>query len=552
MADPSGPFAVGVCDLFWTLNGQRFNSPSEVTADNHLVARLYYPCNHTAKGNYWRSRWLPSYHYAKGYADFLFYWTRGCYQWALKTTLKGLTYILGRTTVLDNYEHAPIAHGRGAFPVVIFSHGLGGMRNTYSALNSEVASQGYVVVSLEHADGTASSAFLAGKAGFKYYTGWGELEDRMNQTRYRMAEVRTAFRLMQSLNDGQPPTGLQLSGKLDPRTFLKGLLDLEAVAIAGHSYGGATVAALCAEDPTFKCAICLDPYWPGLPEDSPALRKWRTTSPMLVLGSQAWNVPDKDGKLKCDGVRQEAVLQAVRYRNDTDASVSATGGGAVLCVLEGSTHDTFTDVLGIFGTRYSWFVRKAGFKIALDPVLALNMVARNMLGFMNRHLPLTDTQRKGYKQDPYPATDDAGQVSEDHGLHPAVAVEAYEIGIEGLDRQSSPVRSDGNKEAGRDGKTDSSAARRSAAGAVADNSMADLLSKPAANPQKGGSGVHTREAGYGGAICTMTRQNGEVTGQKHVSDDGVQRTWAQRVTQGDELMYQEIGKGHIFKLEIAV
>ncbi len=43
--------------------------------------------------------------------------------------------------------------------------------------------QGYVVFSVEHADGTASAAQLAYGAGWLYYKGWGSEEDRMAQTR---------------------------------------------------------------------------------------------------------------------------------------------------------------------------------------------------------------------------------------------------------------------------------------------------------------------------------------------------------------------------------
>ena len=37
-----------------------------------------------------------------------------------------------------------------AFPVVVFSHGLGAMRTTYSAICSDIASHGYIVASVEH------------------------------------------------------------------------------------------------------------------------------------------------------------------------------------------------------------------------------------------------------------------------------------------------------------------------------------------------------------------------------------------------------------------
>jgi platelet-activating factor acetylhydrolase len=44
-------------------------------------------------------------------------------------------------------------------------------------------SQGFVVLAAEHADGTAATVQLAGKAGYKFYGGWGSEEERLAQTR---------------------------------------------------------------------------------------------------------------------------------------------------------------------------------------------------------------------------------------------------------------------------------------------------------------------------------------------------------------------------------
>lgn len=50
---------------------------------------------------------------------------------------------------------------KGEFPVIVFSHGLGGTRTTYSQYCGELASRGNVIVAVEHRDGSGPSTLVS-------------------------------------------------------------------------------------------------------------------------------------------------------------------------------------------------------------------------------------------------------------------------------------------------------------------------------------------------------------------------------------------------------
>lgn len=50
--------------------------------------------------------------------------------------------------------------GRPKFPVVVFSHGLGGSRTMYSTICGDLASYGFVVIAMEHRDGSGARSYV--------------------------------------------------------------------------------------------------------------------------------------------------------------------------------------------------------------------------------------------------------------------------------------------------------------------------------------------------------------------------------------------------------
>jgi predicted dienelactone hydrolase len=127
------------------------------------------------------------------------------------------------------------------YPLVVFSHGFALSPIVYSTMVEQYASQGFVVLAPEH-----NESFDGSLTGF-----WQELIDRP-------VDIRRTIDFAEQLTKPGAP--------------FAGLIDLEKVAVVGHSYGGYTAlaaagarfdfaayktrcAALSAEDPlNFFCA----------------------------------------------------------------------------------------------------------------------------------------------------------------------------------------------------------------------------------------------------------------------------------------------------------
>ena len=83
----------------------------------------------------------------------------------------------------------------------------------------------------------------------------------MLRCRYRMIELQTAYSLLVAMHKGHAIPGLSLSDNLDASSAFARRLAMGSACLMGHSYGGASVTALAAEDARFKCSIALDPWW---------------------------------------------------------------------------------------------------------------------------------------------------------------------------------------------------------------------------------------------------------------------------------------------------
>jgi platelet-activating factor acetylhydrolase len=323
------------------------------------------------------------------------------------------------------------------FPVIIFSHGLGGSRTNYSSVCGELASFGFVVVAMEHRDGSGARTYVniakdrqhenlnansrdnngktkTTKSGSQYYqvdyifpkdnaqdtspnnARGVDTELRGAQIEMRLAEIQEVFRLLSLINSGQGDEvmreNLRIRGNAGSSSMgldgvdwsaWKGRLRLESVTIMGHSFGGATTVQVLRLADRFTWVgqgILLDAWGPATPE----------------LKS---NLSAEEEQLQSDGTPQRIrkpllsiSSEAFRHwtenreRVDQICTEALEDGGCCWSVtIRGSTHLSQTDFAILYADWMTWLM-----KTIVNPRRAIYITVSCALEFLVNVLPPRD------------------------------------------------------------------------------------------------------------------------------------------------------------------
>jgi hypothetical protein len=154
---------------------------------------------------------------------------------------------------------APVDRQHGGLPVVVYSPGLGEPRTWGTTLVTNLASRGYVVVTIDNTYESPEVQFPDGSVRLADFP--PSLNDPSVQTAYlrKAAAVRvsdTSFVLDQltAADAGHDP---DVDGQPLPPGFA-GAMDLAHVGMVGHSLGGSAAAEAMAVDPRITAGIDMD------------------------------------------------------------------------------------------------------------------------------------------------------------------------------------------------------------------------------------------------------------------------------------------------------
>ncbi|MEV0386429.1 lipase [Nonomuraea sp. NPDC050643] len=158
----------------------------------------------------------------------------------------------GATT--HSQEGAPMDRAGGRLPVVLYSSGFRAPRTIGTTVVEDLASRGYVVVSVDHTYETAQVEFPGGRLERTVVTAdWTE-EDMAKAVDVRVDDMAFVLDQLARLNRGHNPDA-------DRRALpagLRGGLNLSRIGALGHSMGGSTALQLAHDDRRVDAGVNLD------------------------------------------------------------------------------------------------------------------------------------------------------------------------------------------------------------------------------------------------------------------------------------------------------
>ncbi|ULU11362.1 hypothetical protein L3Y34_015075 [Caenorhabditis briggsae] len=320
-----------------------------------LFMRLYFPTDSEITEISAHALWLPKPEYAHGLGEYL-----GASQ--QKMDLISMAIVGDKRE--DCIDNAQLSTKQDSWPIVIFSHGLGGSRTFYSTYCTSLASHGYIVAAIEHKDHSACWTFnLTEKNGEMVEEALkiqliknndpDEFKLRNQQVEQRVAECVRALKVLEQLNAGVVPEKLLVGKDFDWTQFHNKLMTGSA-SIIGHSFGGATCLASTAFTKEFQKSIVLDGWTFAL--DPSQQQNSNQPTMFLNIGDWQWN-------------ENLEVMKKILPNNDAN----------LLLTLNGGVHQSFSDFPFIFP---NWMAKQFGVQGTTESSLCIQAAIELSIAFL--------------------------------------------------------------------------------------------------------------------------------------------------------------------------
>lgn len=262
-----------------------------------------------------------------------------------------------------------------AYPVVVFSHGSTGIRNSNTSTYQELASHGYIVASIDHTYLNIFTLFSDGRLALVNQRYLNALNGALNgdpssqeemarMYRVRVDDMRFTLDQIEKINqDGTPE-------------LPAGSLDLQHIGLFGHSAGATTAAEACREDSRCQAALLIDgtlvfDIVETLPDGSLVLTDQPFPRPMMQINSGLlYDMPRyQDGYAPNRAAFENATLPAYNL------------------VIDQASHMNLTDLALILArSAFNLFSNPQMKTGPIDPQLCMQTLNTYTLAFFDQYL----------------------------------------------------------------------------------------------------------------------------------------------------------------------
>ena len=248
------------------------------------------------------------------------------------------------------------------YPVLIFSHGITGSRHLHQILFEHLASKGYIVFALDHSFDANLTIFPNGKiADYR-----SEITGHPDSILIRGKQINTrAFDVGFIIDQIREIE----AGMIDSK--LSGRLDLDRVALGGHSYGGATAILASHNHEIVKACVVLDGWISPIPDK---VISEGINVPFLFMGRPSWHDSDYPGNY-------ERLADLITHSSNEKYDLR----------INQTLHLDYTDI-----PLMSPVVKHVMDVGDLKPSTTLSLINDLVLGFLEVHL--LERDYKGFKQ----------------------------------------------------------------------------------------------------------------------------------------------------------
>ncbi|MAJ43199.1 MAG: hypothetical protein CMF96_00455 [Candidatus Marinimicrobia bacterium] len=268
LPSPSGKYIVGTTQFHWIDDSRlEWFSENDTTDFRELMVQIWYPADESLDLS------------PNPYMDNL---DQRIPEFSKQVGLPKFLVNQINTVKTQSFQNLEISNNKNSYPVIFFSHGLGGMRVQNSAYIQELVSHGFILIAMDHTFDANITIFPNNKIR-NYKSNVPEsikTEEKYYQLRFKQLKARTND-IIFVLNEFE-----KINKDFSSQFYNK--LKLDKVGIFGHSFGGATSISALYNDSRISASLALDGWFEILP---PEILKNGLAKPFFHLGQEKWEKP---------------------------------------------------------------------------------------------------------------------------------------------------------------------------------------------------------------------------------------------------------------------